>query len=74
MSLARALVKNSKIIILDEATASNDNFADVLVPSAKDLGCQRCSVAQLALRVSSIKNASSYLLLQRWTDEQSMVR
>ena len=26
------------------------------------------------LRVSSVENASSYLLLQRWTDEQSMVR
>jgi subfamily B ATP-binding cassette protein MsbA len=63
ISIARAILKNAPIIILDEATAALDNESEKLIQEALDnLMADRTSVV-IAHRLSTIHNAEQIVVL-----------
>jgi ABC-type multidrug transport system fused ATPase/permease subunit len=65
ISIARALLKNPPILILDEATASVDTVTERLIQSALDrLMAHRTSFV-IAHRLSTVRHADQILVLER---------
>jgi len=65
VSIARALLKNSPILILDEATASVDTATERLIQQALErLMANRTSFV-IAHRLSTVRNADQILVLRR---------
>ncbi len=65
LSIARALLKNPPILILDEATASVDTVTERLIQDALDrLMAQRTSFV-IAHRLSTVRHADQILVLER---------
>ncbi len=65
ISIARALLKNPPILILDEATASVDNTTERLIQQALDrLMASRTSFV-IAHRLSTVAHADQILVLER---------
>lgn len=65
LSIARALLKNPPILILDEATASVDTTTERLIQEALDrLMSQRTSFV-IAHRLSTVRHADQILVLER---------
>ena len=63
ISLARAILKNSKIIILDEATAFADPENEYLIQKAFQNLSKNKTVIMIAHRLSTIKNADKILVV-----------
>jgi ATP-binding cassette subfamily B protein len=64
LTIARAMVQNSPMLILDEATSSVDTRTEVLIQNAMDkLAAGRTSFV-IAHRLSTIKNADVILVLK----------
>lgn len=80
VSIARALLKNSPILILDEATASVDTATERLIQQALEHLMRGRTSFVIAHRLSTIRNADQILVLrhgeivERGTHEELMGR
>jgi subfamily B ATP-binding cassette protein MsbA len=65
LSIARALLKDSPILILDEATSSLDTESEAMVQSALDNLMQNRTVFVIAHRLSTVRNADLIIVLDQ---------
>jgi ATP-binding cassette subfamily B protein len=64
IAIARALVKNAQIILLDEATASLDSESERLVRDAMDHLCHGRTTIAIAHRLHTITHADRILVIE----------
>ncbi len=67
IAIARAILKNPRILILDEATSALDTESEMLVQEALDRSMEGRTAFVIAHRLSTIKNADIILVLQEGT-------
>lgn len=78
IALARALVRDPRILILDEATAALDSASEQRIQAAIEKASQGRTVVSIAHRLSTIRNASKIIvmkkgiILEQGTHEQLM--
>jgi ABC-type multidrug transport system fused ATPase/permease subunit len=65
LSIARALLKNPPILILDEATASVDTSTEKLIQEALDHLMEKRTSFVIAHRLSTVRHADQILVLER---------
>jgi ATP-binding cassette subfamily B protein/subfamily B ATP-binding cassette protein MsbA len=65
ISLARALLKNPQILILDEATSSLDSLTELAVHRALEQFSQDRTTLVIAHRLSTITNADQILFIEK---------
>ncbi|KMU92091.1 leptomycin B resistance protein pmd1 [Coccidioides immitis H538.4] len=64
ISLARALIKDPKILILDEATASLDSASEQRVQAALEKAAVGRTLVTIAHRLSTIRNADNIIVMR----------
>lgn len=63
IAIARAVLKNSKILILDEATSSLDSYSEKLIQNALDKLMKNKTVIIIAHRLSTIKKVDRIIFI-----------
>ena len=64
LTIARAMIQNSNILILDEATSSVDTRLEILIQEAMDKLTKNRTSFVIAHRLSTIKNADIILVMK----------
>ena len=64
MTIARAMIQNSPMLILDEETSSVDTRTELLTQKAMDQLTQKRTSFVIAHRLSTIKNADIILVMR----------
>ena len=64
VSLARALIANPRILILDEATSSIDAYTELLIQKAMDKILQGRTAIVIAHRLSTVRNADKIVVIE----------
>lgn len=64
LTIARTILANKKLMILDEATSSVDTRTEVMIQKAMDKLMQGCTSFIIAHRLSTIKNADIILVMK----------
>ncbi|WYZ41785.1 hypothetical protein EsH8_V_000680 [Colletotrichum jinshuiense] len=65
LAIARAIVKQPKILILDEATSAIDVRSEQIVQAALDRACRGRTTIIIAHRLGTIKKADNIVLLRK---------
>ena len=65
IALARAVIKDAPILILDEATASVDNETEVLIQKSLSKITKERTTIVIAHRLSTIKNADNIIVIDK---------
>ena len=65
LAIARAIVKDAPIIVLDEATAFSDPENEDLIQKAFEKLIQNKTVVMIAHRLSTIRNAGQILVMEK---------
>lgn len=65
LSIARALVANRPVLILDEATSSVDTHTEKLIQGAMDILMKGRTVFVIAHRLSTIQNSNAIIVLEQ---------
>ena len=78
LAIARAIIRNPKILILDEATSSIDNRGERVVQAALDKVAKDRTTIMIAHRLSTVKKADNIIVLAKgkvvqWGSHQSLM-
>jgi ATP-binding cassette subfamily B protein len=65
ISLARAVLANPEVFVMDEATSSVDTLTEALIQKGMENLLQRCTSFIIAHRLSTIKKASRILVIEQ---------
>ncbi len=65
VAIARAILKNSPILILDEATASVDNETEAAIQRSLKKITKNCTTIVIAHRLSTVRDADEILVLEK---------
>lgn len=65
IAIARALLRNTRILLLDEATAALDSGSEAVVQDALSRASQRRTTIAIAHRLSTIQRADVICVLEK---------
>lgn len=65
LCLARALLKNTKLLVIDEATANVDNETDKSIQNVLKTCFKNCSIVTVAHRIETILHSDKVIVLNK---------